>query len=51
MWTGIHKMDAVFKDAPLENILNEVLKGTGLYYEIQGKGGRDQAKFIVVCFG
>lgn len=35
--TGIHKMDAVFKDAPLENILNEVLKGTGLYYEIQGK--------------
>ncbi len=35
--TGIHKMNAVFKDAPLENILNEVLKGTGLYYEIQGK--------------
>ena len=28
--TGIHKMNAVFKDAPLENILNEVLKGTGL---------------------
>ena len=34
---GIDKMNAVFKDVPLENILNEVLKGTGLYYEIQGK--------------
>ena len=33
----INKMNAVFKDAPLENILNEVLKNTGLYYEIQGR--------------
>ena len=27
----------MFKDAPLEKILTEVLRGTNLSYEIQGK--------------
>ena len=34
---GSNKVDAVFKDAPLEKILTEVLRGTNLSYEIQGK--------------
>ena len=34
---GSNKVDAVFKDAPLEKILNDVLRGTNLSYEIQGK--------------
>lgn len=34
---GIEGVNAVFKDALLEEILGEVLKGTNLYYEIQGK--------------
>lgn len=33
----VRKVDAVFKDVSLEKILDKVLKGTNLYYEIQGK--------------
>ena len=31
---GSNKVDAVFKDAPLEKILTEVLRGTNISYEI-----------------
>ncbi len=34
---GINGVNAVFKDAALETILDEVLKGTNLSYEIQDK--------------